>query len=105
MPLSQLGTHGYVLDILLYIREKKGSYAAQIINESMPLRSKPTVYMSLRRLEAMGLVYPEIQDQDGTGGLRKMFYLTPLGEEVAGKLAEVEELLKDHHKKSPKNRT
>lgn len=93
MRIGELESQHYVLQILLFVKLKNGSYAEEMIREQFGETTRPTIYRAVRYLESKSLVRSEIKDSAGMGGLRRMWYLTPMGEEVATHLMGIEKAL------------
>ena len=93
MRIAQLESQHYALQILLFIRIKKGSYAEEMIREQFGETTRPTIYRALRYLEARNLIWSQVTESDAGGGLKRMWYLTPMGEEVTSHLEAIEKAL------------
>ena len=93
MRISQLESQHYALQILLHIRRKSGSYVEEMIREQFGETTRTTVYRAIWMLQDLGLMRSEVMDSRGAGGLRRMWYLTQVGEEIAVHLEAIEKTL------------
>ena len=93
MRIAQLESQHYALQIMLFIRRKSGSYVEEMLREQFGETTRPTIYRAVWLLSELGLIRNELTDSESGGGLKRMWYLTPMGEEVATHLMAIEKAL------------
>ncbi len=103
MRLSDLEGQQYLCEILLFIRSNEGTYVEEMLRGPFSKTTRPTLYRALRKLEALGLAHNRLEDRSAKGGIKRMWFVTPFGEEMAIRLAELDHLMRSHDKKPQKN--
>jgi DNA-binding PadR family transcriptional regulator len=87
-----------ILQLLVLLKMERGVYMNKIVKERFGATRRATVYRAVRTLEKSGLITSTLQDVGGIGGIRREFFLTPAGEEIASHLVAVESVLKSSRK-------
>ena len=80
-----------IFSVLVHIGRAGGTYADALHEAGF---RKTGVYLVLDRLMELGLVTDRWEASDKGGGARRMYRLTPRGEQVYGHLIAIDELLK-----------
>ena len=91
MSLEKIDCSNHILGIILAIGEKGSSYANELSKLGY---SFPTLYHTLSYTEEVGLTMSELEGSGGKGSLKRVYRLTPLGEEVYKHLSALDELLR-----------
>ena len=81
----------HVAKILKTLLKKDRMYYSELTN-NMKLSNYGTINLRINELKTLGLVDEEVEDKFGG---RRYIWLTPKGKQVAEKLKEIEEILKE----------
>ena len=92
MSISTLDSPNHVLSLILFIGRNGEAYANQLHREGFP---RPTVYDTLEYLQSRGILIAELRGGNDRGGLRRIYYLSPLGKQVYEQLDTIDSLLRD----------
>ena len=91
MSISTIDSPNHVLSLILFIGRNGEAYGNQLHRAGFP---RPAVYFTLDTLMDSGILSDELRRSTGRGGIRRVFKLTPLGEQVYTHLAAIDSILR-----------
>lgn len=91
MNITVIDCPNHVLSLILRFGREGEQYANRLVGDEFP---RPTIYNTLDGLRKVGILGERLERSSGRGGIRRMFYLTPLGEDIYHHLELIDQLLR-----------